>query len=112
MQLVGEGGMIELEIPPELSYGSAAPAATFPPNATLHFIVELIHVKPSRTIGADRKSAPFLLSASMTTSAGRPVRRSSFTPLQWIRCFMLLKGLTRVALVGLAPRDRRSFHGR
>jgi FKBP-type peptidyl-prolyl cis-trans isomerase len=44
MQLVGVGGMIELTIPPELGYGQQGAGAAVPPNATLHFIVELISV--------------------------------------------------------------------
>lgn len=44
MQLVGEGGMIELTIPPELGYGQRGAGSAVPPNATLHFIVELIAV--------------------------------------------------------------------
>lgn len=45
MQLVGEGGMIELEIPAKLGYGARGAGAAVPPNATLHFLVELIDVK-------------------------------------------------------------------
>ncbi len=42
LQLIGEGGMIELEIPGDLGYGPAGmPPAGIGPNATLHFIVEL-----------------------------------------------------------------------
>ena len=45
MQLVSEGGMIELEIPSELGYGAAGSPGSIPPNATLHFIVELFEIK-------------------------------------------------------------------
>lgn len=44
IQLVGEGGMIELEIPPELGYGELGQRNAVPPNSTIHFIVELIRV--------------------------------------------------------------------
>lgn len=46
MQLVGQGGMIELEIPYELGYGErGTPGGPIPPKANLHFIVELISIK-------------------------------------------------------------------
>ncbi len=45
LQLIGEGGMIELEIPPELGYGEKGQGSAIPPNATLHFIVELLEIK-------------------------------------------------------------------
>ena len=45
MQLVGEGGMIELEIPPDLAYGDRGAGAAVPPKATLHFLVELLSVQ-------------------------------------------------------------------
>ena len=45
MQLVGKGGMIELEIPANLGYGARGAGAAVPPNATLHFLVELIEIK-------------------------------------------------------------------
>ncbi len=41
LQLVGEGGMIELEIPYELGYGAQGSPGAIPPFATLHFKVEL-----------------------------------------------------------------------
>ncbi|MEX1228959.1 MAG: CocE/NonD family hydrolase [Planctomycetaceae bacterium] len=46
MQLVGEGAMIELEIPSALGYGPrGTPGGPIPGNATLHFLVELLKVK-------------------------------------------------------------------
>ena len=45
LQLIGEGGMIELEIPGKLGYGPTGHGPTIPPNATLHFLLELKQVK-------------------------------------------------------------------
>ncbi|MEM6472869.1 MAG: FKBP-type peptidyl-prolyl cis-trans isomerase [Planctomycetota bacterium] len=44
MQLVGEGGMIELWIPSRLGYGEQGSPGSIPPHSHLHFIVELIRV--------------------------------------------------------------------
>ena len=41
MQLVGTGGMIELEIPSDLGYGARGAGGLIPGGATLHFLVEL-----------------------------------------------------------------------
>jgi FKBP-type peptidyl-prolyl cis-trans isomerase FkpA len=45
MQQIGEGGMIELEVPPELGYGNRGAGDSIPPGAQLHFLVELIKVE-------------------------------------------------------------------
>jgi len=45
LQHVSEGGMIELEIPAELGYGAAGQPPDIPPNARLHFLVELHEVR-------------------------------------------------------------------
>ncbi|GAB5443323.1 MAG: FKBP-type peptidyl-prolyl cis-trans isomerase [Fuerstiella sp.] len=44
LQLIGTGGMIELWVPARLGYGTAGMGGTIPPNATLHFVVELLEV--------------------------------------------------------------------
>ena len=45
MQLVGQGGMIELEVPYQLAYGERGRPPVIPPKCTLHFLVELIEIE-------------------------------------------------------------------
>ena len=45
LQFVGEGGMIELEVPGKLGYGPQGKPPVIPPDATLHFIIELVKIK-------------------------------------------------------------------
>lgn len=44
LQHIGEGGMIELEVPPELGYGDSGAGKKIPPGSHLHFLIELIKV--------------------------------------------------------------------
>lgn len=53
LQLIGEGGMIELQVPSELGYGSRGKGTEVPPDATLHVLIELIKVRsPDEPPGA------------------------------------------------------------
>lgn len=45
MQLVGQGGMIELVIPSDLGYGPRGMPPVIPGGATLHFLVELVEIR-------------------------------------------------------------------
>lgn len=44
MQLVGQGGMIELWVPSHLGYGERGSPGSIPAHANLHFIVELVSI--------------------------------------------------------------------
>ncbi len=44
MQLIGQGGMIELFVPSKLGYGEGGSPGSIPAHANLHFIVELVSV--------------------------------------------------------------------
>ena len=45
IQLIGKGGMIELDIPPNLGYGANGKEGMVPANARLHYLVELLDIK-------------------------------------------------------------------
>ncbi|WP_437190796.1 FKBP-type peptidyl-prolyl cis-trans isomerase [Planctomicrobium sp. SH527] len=45
LQLIKEGGEIELDIPSRLGYGEGGMPGAIPPNARLHFTIELLKVK-------------------------------------------------------------------
>lgn len=45
MQLVGEGGMIELWVPSRLGYGERGSPGSIPAHSDIHFIVELVDVR-------------------------------------------------------------------
>jgi FKBP-type peptidyl-prolyl cis-trans isomerase len=45
LQLIKEGGKIELEVPSRLGYGESGMPPVIPPNSKLHFEVELVKVK-------------------------------------------------------------------
>lgn len=79
MQLVGEGGMIELEIPPELGYGARGAGQAVPPNATLHFLVELLAVKEKKVAkpGETDKDAPKEFTATKSGLKYRILRKSA-----------------------------------
>jgi len=44
MQLVGQGGMIELWVPSRLGYGEGGSPGSIPAHSNLHFIVEVVSV--------------------------------------------------------------------
>ena len=48
LQLIGEGGMIELDVPAKLGYGKGG-GGRIPPNSRLHFLIELVKVKSPRS---------------------------------------------------------------
>jgi FKBP-type peptidyl-prolyl cis-trans isomerase FkpA len=45
LQYIGEGGMIELEIPPDIAYGEKGSPPLIPGNAILSFRIELLDVE-------------------------------------------------------------------
>ena len=61
LQLVGEGGMIELDVRPGLGYGATAHPTkhgwSIPANARLHFIIELVKVQDSSRAAALSQAA-------------------------------------------------------
>ena len=44
LKLLGNHGIIELEVPSSLGYGQKGVRGSIPPNSTLHFKIELLGV--------------------------------------------------------------------
>lgn len=79
MQLVGKGGMIELEIPYKLGYGERGSPPDIPPKANLHFIVELLDIIPGPKPvepGPEDKDAPKEFETTASGLKYRVLRKS------------------------------------
>ena len=79
LQLVRENGMIELEVPSELGYGSQGFGSQVPPDAVLHYIVELRDVEPANEPATAGPRDPDAPQEFTTTDSGlryRILRRS------------------------------------
>ncbi|MDQ6629325.1 MAG: FKBP-type peptidyl-prolyl cis-trans isomerase [Pseudomonadota bacterium] len=46
VQLMKAGAKAQLVCPPQIAYGERGAGASIPPNATLHFEIELLEIKP------------------------------------------------------------------
>jgi FKBP-type peptidyl-prolyl cis-trans isomerase len=46
IELLGEGGQAVLVIPPDLAYGEKGAGSMIPPNSTIIFWIEILHVAP------------------------------------------------------------------
>ena len=74
MQLIGKGGMIELEIPYDLAYGEAGRPGSIPPKATLHFIIELLSITPGPKPAVPGAVDPDAAEEFTTTKSGLKYR--------------------------------------
>ena len=109
LKLVGQGGKIQLRIPPNLAYGSTA-RDNIPANSTLNFIIEVTSVtNPASGSGEGERAgegessfaSPLVSSPVNAQVASTPSsERSVLTPSQAIR---LLLGSTPVANRVLSP---------